>query len=123
MVTSFAYKLWWHLLQGKSFLSEFMFKKYVGVQHPVVVSTERPSGTWWQLLKVSHLVKSQMRWCVGQGGVDFWYDRWCSNELLYSKLERQVAPGVLVSDFFDGDAWDVWKLQEVLLPSLVRSIS
>ena len=76
MVDAFSAKLWWKLQLKNSIWVKFMHSKYIKGQHPSIAQVTRSSPVWRQLEHIRDFAESKIRWCLGKGLVDFWYDRW-----------------------------------------------
>ncbi|XP_071939022.1 uncharacterized protein [Coffea arabica] len=118
---AFSCKLWWKLRERASIWAEFMHVKYVRGGHPLLVSVDRPSPIWRRLIEVRDLTEGNIRWCLGEGLVDFWQDRWCTDVPL-----ARLVPGPkshrLVGEFFLSDGWDEQWLRRLLPGHLVSKI-
>nr|XP_027127722.1 uncharacterized protein LOC113743823 [Coffea arabica] len=116
-----AKRVHWVAWDKASIWAMFMHVKYVRGGHPLLVSPDRPSPVWRRLLEVRDLTKGNIRWCLGEGLVDFWQDRWCSDVPLAS-----LVPGPkshrLVGEFFLSDGWDEQWLRLLLPGHLVSKI-
>lgn len=53
-----------------------MHAKYIEGWHPSQVIVARPSLSWRRMERIRVFAESQIRWCVGRGFVDCWYDGW-----------------------------------------------
>ncbi|XP_020597029.1 uncharacterized protein LOC110036837 [Phalaenopsis equestris] len=51
-------------------------------------------------------------WDLGNGKVNFWLDNWCSKDWIGAP-PPDFNPQLLACDFWDGDSWDVPKLQSL----------
>nr|XP_027099048.1 uncharacterized protein LOC113718336 [Coffea arabica] len=111
----------WKLRERASIWAEFMHVKYVRGGHPLLVSVDRPSPFWRRLVEVRGFAEGNIRWCLGEGLVDFWQDRWCTDVPLAS-----LVPGPkshrLVGEFFLSDGWDEQWLRRLLLGHLVSKV-
>nr|XP_027077000.1 uncharacterized protein LOC113700749 [Coffea arabica] len=118
---AFSCKLWWKLRERASIWAEFMHVKYVRGGHPLLVSVDRPSPVWRRLVEVRGFAEGNIRWCLGEGLVDFWQDRWCTDVPLAS-----LVPGPkshrLVGEFFLSDGWDEQWLRRLLPGHLVSKV-
>nr|XP_027067876.1 uncharacterized protein LOC113693535 [Coffea arabica] len=101
----FSCKLWWKLRGQASIWAMFMHVKYIRGGHPLLVSTDHPSPVWCHLLEVRDLAEGNIRWCLAEGLVNFWLDRWCSDVPLASLVPRPKSHR-LVGKFFLSDGWD-----------------
>ncbi|XP_027169914.1 uncharacterized protein LOC113769603 [Coffea eugenioides] len=118
---AFSCKLWWKLREQASIWAEFMHIKYVRGGHPLLVSVDRPSPVWRRLVEVRDLAEGNIRWCLGEGLIDFWQDRWCTDVPLAS-----LVPGPkshrLAGEFFLFDGWDEQWLRRLLPGHLVSKV-
>lgn len=64
-------------------------------------------------------MESQIFWCLGQGLVDFWYDRWCADWPLAQLLGLSDPPHFLVKEFYSGHGWNLARLREWIPDNLV----
>ena len=119
---AFAMKLWWTIRQKSSLWARFMHRKYIGEQHPCLVSAAVGSATWKRVCLVWAITEDNIRWRLGEGFIDLWYDRWLFNE----PLSRQVTgapPHFLVAEFYTSTGWNTDRLLQVLPRSIVNIIS
>nr|XP_027101056.1 uncharacterized protein LOC113720378 [Coffea arabica] len=122
MARAFAAKLWWRFRSGDSIWAEFMHAKYSNGCHPLAASSVRPSHTWRRLEAIRSLVEPNIRWCVGEGLVDFWKDRWALNEPLEEVVDGAEQPHFLVSEFLTTEGWDEVRLGQWLPDSVITVI-
>lgn len=120
---AFSCKLWWRLRKNDSMWANFMHAKYIKGCHPLLVELERPLASWRRLVAVRSLAESNIRWSLGEGLVDFWYDRWCSDIPLAFQLGIVDPPHFLVAEFFSSDGWNVQRLRQWLPPDLVLQVT
>lgn len=59
-----------------------MHHKYVKGFHLLVVCVDHPPVSWRCLAEIQKFAESRICWCLGDGLVDFWYDRWCTDTSL-----------------------------------------
>ena len=81
------------------------------------------SPTWRRLLQIRHKAEEHIFWQFGQGMVDFWRDKWVTNESLYLVCGKDNPPISLVGEFFLHDSWNRDKLTLVVPEYLVELIS
>nr|XP_027075960.1 uncharacterized protein LOC113699812 [Coffea arabica] len=122
MARAFAAKLWWRFRSGDSIWAEFMHAKYSNGCHPLAASSVRPSHTWRRLEAIRSLVEPNIRWCVGEGLVDFWKDRWALNEPLEDVVDGAEQPHFLVSEFLTNEGWDEVRVGQWLPDSVISVI-
>ena len=67
-------------------------------------------------------MESRIRWCLGKGFVDFWYDRWLLEMPLAAVVGVVDPPHMLVAEFFGEGGWNTRLLQTWLPMGLVRQI-
>ena len=68
---AFSCKLWWKLRRKDSAWAEFMHCKYVKGVHPAIARVDRPPASWRRLLEIREFAEKRIRWCLGEGLVDF----------------------------------------------------
>ena len=93
-----------------------MHVKYIKGCHPLQVKVEKPPLSWRRLENIQTTAKSNIRWCVGKGFVDFWYDRWLFDLPLVDLISIQDLPHMLLAEFYGAMGWNVEKLMVWLLP-------
>lgn len=122
MVDVFSVKLWWWLRQKNSIWAEFMSAKYIKERHPASVEVLRGSPTWRRLVAVRDLAEENLAWCIGEGLVDFWHDRWVGDIPLVQRCARDSYPHFLVCEFFTNEGWDEEKLRRWIPRGVVDEI-
>nr|XP_027103148.1 uncharacterized protein LOC113724443 [Coffea arabica] len=120
---AFACKSWWQLRKNDSLWADFMHKKYIKGTHPSIAAVDRPPASWRRLLAVREFAESQIRWCLGKGFVDFWYDAWCGDLPLALELGVSDPPHFLVGEFFTSQGWNVLRLREWVPEAVVQRIA
>ncbi|XP_071928034.1 uncharacterized protein [Coffea arabica] len=100
-----------------------MHKKYIKGTHPSIAAVDRPPASWRRLLVVREFAESQIRWCLGKGFVDFWYDAWCGDLPLALELGMSDPPHFLVGEFFTSQGWNVPRLREWVPEAVVQRIA
>ncbi|XP_071920617.1 uncharacterized protein [Coffea arabica] len=118
---AFAMKLWWRIRQNNSTWARFMHRKYIGDQHPSSAEVGVGSAIWKRVCSVRAVAEANFRWRVGEGFVDFWYDRWLFDEPLSSQCDGE-PPHCLVAEFYSSTGWNIERLLQVLPRSVVNSI-
>nr|XP_027090418.1 uncharacterized protein LOC113711451 [Coffea arabica] len=118
---AFAMKLWWRIRQKNSTWARFMHRKYIGDQHPSSAEVGVGSAIWKRVCSVRTVAEANFRWRVGEGFVDFWYDRWLFDEPLSSQCDGE-PPHCLVAEFYSSTGWNIERLLQVLPRSVVNSI-
>nr|XP_027093592.1 uncharacterized protein LOC113713995 [Coffea arabica] len=103
-------------------MAHFMHAKYVRGKHPLQVQVARPSAAWRRLEGISRVAESHIRWCVGKGFVDLWYDRWLFEVPLADLLSITDPPHMLLAEFFDDMGCNVAKLEQWMPAQLVNQI-
>ncbi|XP_027171611.1 uncharacterized protein LOC113771199 [Coffea eugenioides] len=119
---AFAMKLWWTIRQKSSPWARFMHRKYIGEQHPGLASAAVGSATWKRVCLVRAITEDNIRWRLGEGFIDLWYDRWLFNEPLSSQVTG-APPHFLVAEFYTSTGWNTDRLLQVLPRSIVNIIS
>ncbi|XP_071914053.1 uncharacterized protein [Coffea arabica] len=122
MSRAFAAKLWWRFRSGDSIWAEFMHAKYSSGCHPLEASSGRPSRTWRRLEAIRGVVEPKIRWCIGEGLVDFWKDRWALDNPLEEVVVGAEHPHFLVSEFLTRDGWDEARLAQWVPDSVIGVI-
>nr|XP_027120463.1 uncharacterized protein LOC113737428 [Coffea arabica] len=122
MARAFAAKLWWRFRSGDSIWAEFMHVKYSTGCHPMEASSARPSPTWRRLEVIRLVVEPKIRWCIGEGLVDFWKDIWAFDEPLEVVVAGMEQPHFLVSEFITNDGWDEVRLAQWVPESVILVI-
>lgn len=84
-VDSFSMKLW-KLRAKDSIWSEFMYRKYIRYNHPMLVRSQVGSPTWKRLLHIRERAKEYIFWILGDGMLDFWRDKWAAEKSLQDLL-------------------------------------
>ena len=56
------------------------------------------------------MAERNIRWVLGEGMVDFWWDRWLFDEPLATYLGVEQPTHFLVAEFYEGDVWNEDKL-------------
>ena len=67
-------------------------------------------------------MESKIRWCLGKGFVDFWYNKWLLEVPLVEKVGVVTPPHMLVAEFFGERGWNTGLLQAWLPMGLVRQV-
>ncbi|XP_071920659.1 uncharacterized protein [Coffea arabica] len=100
MVQAFSCKLWWNFRLQVSPWAKFMLCKYAQLSHPSKVELGHSSAIWRRLVSIRETAEPNIRWCLGEGLVDFWYDRWLLGDPLYHLYCPQDSTHFLVAEFF-----------------------
>nr|XP_027088717.1 uncharacterized protein LOC113710068 [Coffea arabica] len=90
--------------------------------HPIVVQVARLPMSWRRLEKVRAVAESKIRWCLGRGFVDFWFDRWLSDRPLAEMVQLSDYPHMLLAEFHREEGWKGGRLASWLPPYLVQQI-
>ncbi|XP_027158259.1 uncharacterized protein LOC113759880 [Coffea eugenioides] len=122
MSRAFACKLWWKLRKRDSIWVEFMHFKYIRGVHPMVAQVNRPPLPWRQLDKVRSIVESKIRWYLGRGFVDFWFDHWLSDRSLAEMAAVSDPPHMLLAEFYGDKGWSRDMLNNWLPTHLVQQV-
>ncbi|XP_027171434.1 uncharacterized protein LOC113771000 [Coffea eugenioides] len=122
VVKAFSCKLWWKLRKKDTAWAEFMHYKYIKGSHPALVRVVRPPALWRRLEGIREFAEGRIRWCLGEGLVDFWHDRWCTEEPLASLLDVTNKPCVLVGELYLHRGWDVARLRQWLPEAYVSLV-
>lgn len=72
---------------------------------------------------MSEIVEEDIRWCAGEGFIDFWYDRWLLEAPLINISSSLQPQHCLVAEYFTNEGSDLPKLREFLPLDVVTSIS
>ena len=92
IVDAFSMKLWWKLRCNDSIWALFMSRKYIRHAHPMDSFSRVGSPTWGRLLQIRHKAEEHIFWQFGQGMVDFWRDKWVTNEFCIWYVGRITLP-------------------------------
>jgi hypothetical protein len=85
-----------------SFLSSFDSTEHYFVSYLV----------WRPMLKVRELVEENMRWFVGEGNMDVWWDDWSGEGRLADRFPNTIHDPMPVKALFDdADQWNATALQ------------
>lgn len=120
---SFAMKLWWKLRLNESIWASYMHLKYIKSYHPMEVQRTVGSSTWTRLLRIRVRAEEHIFWQLGKGMVDFWRDKWATEEPLSVICEVDNPPFCFVAEFFYQNSWDADRLSQWLPEHLVVRIS
>ncbi|XP_071909704.1 uncharacterized protein [Coffea arabica] len=71
---------------------------------------------------IGPVVEPNIRWCLGEGLVDFWKDRWVFHEPLQQVVVSLERPHFLVSEFITLEGWDERRLARWVPEFVVRAI-
>ena len=122
MSTAFTIKLWFKLRKNTSLWATFMHAKYVRPTFPGNLSPKcSDSPMWKRLLKICPIAQEHMFWQTGTGNVFFWHDHWFPNLSVVDFQSSLIAGSVddsIIQSWFDGDSWDLAKLDD--LPVHIR---
>ena len=102
MSKDLAFKLWWCLRRNNFVWSGFMHLKDNKGLHPSRMQVSMPLLVWRWLEHIQE-VESKIRWCLGKGFMDFWYDRWLSEVPLADMVSIGDPPRILVAEFYRHD--------------------
>lgn len=83
-----------------------MIAKYCSQSHLAVVVQPWGLPVWRRLLQVRELAKDSIRWKVGKGLIDFWYDVWIGDRPLIEFSRVIDPPHCLVAEFFTPQGWN-----------------
>ncbi|PWA45874.1 hypothetical protein CTI12_AA352020 [Artemisia annua] len=90
-----------------------------------VLRGSHPSWLWQTLLIGGDLLLRGVRWQVGNGSnIYFWKQKWIPypDDFYVRHPSGPFSPDALVSDFINNGAWDVLKINNVVLPQEVTLI-
>ncbi|XP_027182051.1 uncharacterized protein LOC113780452 [Coffea eugenioides] len=119
---AFACKSWGQLRRNDSIWAEYMHSKYIKDSHPSIVVVDHPPASWRRLLAVRDFAETRIRWCLGKGLVDFWYDTWCGDLPLALVVGVTNPPHALVAEFYIAHGWNVPRLKEWVPDFVVQRI-
>ncbi|XP_027090403.2 uncharacterized protein [Coffea arabica] len=122
VVDVFSCKLWWYLRENKTIWATYMHSKYIKSNHPSLVAVDCPSAIWHRLAKIRDLAEGNIRWSLGEGLVDFWHDRWCTDVPLAALVPGSARPHMLVEEFYRTSDWDKHRLRQLLPGHIVAQI-
>ena len=86
------------------------------------ISVDRPPPIWRRLEEVRRFAETRIRWCLGRGFVDFWYDCWCFDSPLVDILQMSDPPHMFLAEFYTDNGWDGNKLRNWLPDYLASRI-
>ncbi|XP_071900993.1 uncharacterized protein [Coffea arabica] len=101
VVNTFSCKLWWY---------------------PYLVVVDHPSPVWRRLVQVRDLAEGNIRWSLGEGLVNFWHDRWCTDVPLATLVPGSACPHMLVVELYRPHRWDEHRLRQFLPGHIVTQI-
>ncbi|XP_071902708.1 uncharacterized protein [Coffea arabica] len=122
MVHAFSCKLCWYLRENKTIWPTFMHSKYIKGNHPHLVAVDRPSPVWRRLVQVRDLAERNIQWSLGEGLVDFWHDRWCTDVPLAILVSGSACPHMLVGELYRPYRWDEHHLRQLFPGHIVMQI-
>ncbi|XP_049391560.1 uncharacterized protein LOC125855975 [Solanum stenotomum] len=77
MCHAFQTKQWWNLRITTSLWKNFIKDKYFNNMHPIKAQWSRGQPQSWKVLcNIKEEVDKNIKWIIGKGEVDFWYDNW-----------------------------------------------
>lgn len=108
-----VYILSWY---GKGFLSEvysliLCIRKYFRMDHSSKVILKTTSGVRKWLVKIRKFAELHIRWRLGRGFIDFWYDYWAFDKILANLCPLVDPLDGLADEFFNETRWDKAKLK------------
>nr|XP_027082211.1 uncharacterized protein LOC113704511 [Coffea arabica] len=112
----------WYLRENKTIWVTFVHIKYIKGNHTRLVAVDRPSAVWCRLVKVKDLAEGDIRWSLGEGLIDFWHDRWCTDVPLATLVPGLAHPDMLVGELYRTSEWDKHRLWQILPGHIVTQI-
>ncbi|KAG6514961.1 hypothetical protein ZIOFF_025337 [Zingiber officinale] len=117
---AFSGKMWCRFREQRTHLSKFLSSMYCGSVSPVVVLLKnKASHCWKRMLQMRNVAEEQIRWRLGEGHINFWFDTLLDAGPLFKLCNMVGDPGRSVSSMWDEQGWVLLKLREVLTPDLV----
>ncbi|KAG6515139.1 hypothetical protein ZIOFF_025524 [Zingiber officinale] len=117
---AFSGKMWCRFREQRTHLSKFLSSIYCGSVSPVVVLLKnKASHCWKRMLQMRNVAEEQIRWRLGEGHINFWFDTLLDAGPLFKLCNMVGDPGRSVSSMWDEQGWFLLKLREVLTPDLV----
>ncbi|XP_042056303.1 uncharacterized protein LOC121800878 [Salvia splendens] len=112
-VEAFSIKMWWCFREQDSLWARYMFQKYCSISFPIVMyRSNRFSPMWRRLFKVGNICPEQVRWVLGDGNINVWYDSWVLNTPLASLCSSSPTyPSLKVNELWAGEQWDEEKVR------------
>lgn len=77
-------------------------------------------GKDWNLFGIKQKI---IRWCVGDGLIDLWFDRWVNDEPLINCIGTKNVPYFLGAEFMETNGWNISRLSHWLPQNVVKQIS
>lgn len=68
------------------------------------------------------MAKERIRWCLGEGIIDFWNDRWLLDIPLSQFAKIENPPHFFVAEFVSIRGWNEPRLRDWLPSNLVQMI-
>nr|XP_027118574.1 uncharacterized protein LOC113735787 [Coffea arabica] len=107
---------------GRKFASRWVKVDWALGHSEMLFRVDRPPASWRRLMGVRDFAEGRIRWCLGEGLIDFWWDRWCTELPLAQILDMPHAPMVLVGELYLQNGWDVARLRSWLPDCYVSKI-
>ncbi|EOY06960.1 Uncharacterized protein TCM_021522 [Theobroma cacao] len=120
---AFSLKLWWRFQTCNSLWTRFLRTKYCLGRIPHLVQPKLHDSQVWKRMIVGRDVALQnIRWRIGKGELFFWHDCWMGDQPLATLFPSFHNDMSHVHKFYNGDEWDIVKLNSYLPTSLVDEI-
>ncbi|EOY20267.1 Uncharacterized protein TCM_045622 [Theobroma cacao] len=120
---AFSLKLWWRFQTCNSLWTRFLRTKYCLGRIPHFVQPKlHDSQVWKQMIVGRDVALQNIRWRIGKGELFFWHDCWMGDQPLATLCPSFHNYMSHVHKFYNGDVWDIEKLNSCLPTSLVDEI-
>lgn len=118
MVLAFGMKLSWRFRAQDSLWAHFMLRKYCHQTAPNQSrSMKSHSPTWRRMVRARSLMLSHLKWCIGEGEMDFWDDIWLKDHPIRHYCNpNAVVRRAQVKDFWRNNRWDENRIRRNLIP-------
>ncbi|GLT71798.1 hypothetical protein SLA2020_437910 [Shorea laevis] len=105
--SSLQSKFAWKFLSEDTLWSRFFKAKYVKNQHISLVDSSKGSRFWKMLIKSIHMVVDKSIWCVKEGNLSFWRDKWMDTGPICQTVPISALPCLKIKDCMVEQSWDV----------------
>ncbi|EOY34749.1 Uncharacterized protein TCM_042329 [Theobroma cacao] len=120
---AFSLKLWWRFQTCNSLWTRFLKTKYCLGRIPHFVQPKlHDSQVWKRMIFGRDVALQNIRWGIGKGELFFWHDCWMGDLPLSNLFPSFHNDMSHVHKFYNGDGWDIVKLNSCLPMSLIDEI-
>ncbi|XP_019265849.1 PREDICTED: uncharacterized protein LOC109243378 [Nicotiana attenuata] len=118
------FKQWWRFRTNDSLWSSFLKAKNCQRSHPIKRKWEsRQSQAWKRMMYNKKDAEKAIIWRLHSGSSSFWWDKWLGDGPLALQRTTRGRPGKLtISYFWEGDQWNLQKLNEIAPPHKIPQI-